>query len=359
MAEAPIDRRPGEWRGRARFGLGNVEGPVSDRGAKLPALRPLYIGKVFVEPASRQLDNDLQRSRLLEQVAGARNNLKPVLATQAALRGTVESEHLRIFCADDQESRGLHETEDRPREIGPAASRHDGGDLLIRSGSLQGGRGAGAGPEITDGQGPCRGTVTGPAGRGLEPVRQQRDIEDIGAVLCLLFRQKIEQKRGEASLAESIGDKAVAGAQPTAPAAVSKNDQPFRRRRQVQRTLQPQRRDMNYWPGLLTGHCGRRAPGDSHRSIRPRAFQWLVGAGLHTLASFESGSVAIHVRQQLLFHSNPAFAELFCPRKGVGCRRIPRSPQLLNRSNIFVAQVVQIKFALAEASDRLGSLGTA
>jgi hypothetical protein len=88
----------------------------------------------------------------------------------------------------------------------------------------------------------------------------------------------------------------------------------------------------------------------------PRTFQWLGGAGFHACAPFGLSSVAIHVQQQLLFQSNPALFELFCPRIDVGSRRIPQSPWILDYPAILMAQGVKIWVALAEAFNRLSTL---
>ena len=108
----------------------------------------------MVEKPAECMRNDLlQRAGLLEKVAGARNDHKPLLTGESRQRLTIEINHDVIRAADDQQRRRLYFRQNSGRKIRPAAARHDGGYVPSRSSSRdQGGRRPGACPETADRQ---------------------------------------------------------------------------------------------------------------------------------------------------------------------------------------------------------------
>ena len=90
-------------------------------------------------------------------------------------------------------------------EVGPAASRDDRADRIGRpAGRQQRGAGARAGAEVAQAQVRGLGTALQPVGRGLEPVGQERDVEDLRAVVGLVFLQQVQQEGREAGLLQDL-----------------------------------------------------------------------------------------------------------------------------------------------------------
>ena len=70
----------------------------------------------------------------------------------------------------------------------------------------------------------CLGLAAQPEGCGLEPLRQQLDVEDLASVFGLVVTQQVDQQGRKPGALERLGDELVAGAKPPATAAVSEED---------------------------------------------------------------------------------------------------------------------------------------
>src|SRR3954454_11594344 len=74
-------------------------------------------GQIPDEPVTSQRGDLLERPRLLEQVSGSGHDHELGLATQPRVSHTIESYHLGIEAADDQQRRGADKRERVAREV--------------------------------------------------------------------------------------------------------------------------------------------------------------------------------------------------------------------------------------------------
>ena len=193
------------------------------------------------EPVDGEPGDGLERAGLLEQVRGALHDLDPVGADQPLGRAQVELQHLRIARADDQQRRRPHERQPVARQIGTPAPRDDGPHVVAERGRRPQRRaGAGRGPEVADRQAVRDGFVADPARHGLEPRRQQRDVEDEIPAALLVLGEKVEQQRREAGRLEASRHRPVARAEAAAAAAVGEDDEALGRLRDGEVAPQPQ-----------------------------------------------------------------------------------------------------------------------
>src|SRR5208283_5672994 len=110
-------------------------------------------GDVTDEPVAGDFSDALQRSRLLEEMGGAGDDVEARLAAKPTQRPSVELEHFMIEAADDQQRGRFDMRQALGGEVGASAARHDGGDRrrLLRRGD-QGRGGSRAGAEEPDGK---------------------------------------------------------------------------------------------------------------------------------------------------------------------------------------------------------------
>lgn len=71
-----------------------------------------------------------ERPRLFEEVRGTLDDDEIVFRSQCKRRLTIEFQYDAVVAADDQESRCAHPAQMETREIGTAAARNDGGNLI-------------------------------------------------------------------------------------------------------------------------------------------------------------------------------------------------------------------------------------
>ena len=84
----------------------------------------------------------------------------------------------------------MHVRQPRPGQVGPAAAGDDRGHVGVGVGGREQRRGrTGAGAEVAQGGvGVTPGSLRSHGGRHPQPLRQQRDVEDVGPVALLLGR---------------------------------------------------------------------------------------------------------------------------------------------------------------------------
>lgn len=136
------------------------------------------------EPIAGDPSDLLQRSRLLEQVGGAGDDIETRFAAKPPQRPSIEFEHFVIIAADDQKRRRLDVRQRLGGEIGASATRHDCGDSrgLMRGGD-QGRRCSRARAEEPDRKIADLGQARRPGDGLLKARRKETDIEDVSAML--------------------------------------------------------------------------------------------------------------------------------------------------------------------------------
>src|SRR5206468_3553671 len=91
----------------------------------------------------------------------------------------------------------------------------------------QGGGRPRAGPEVPDRYVPTAILLQPPGGRE-EALRQEPDVEHVGPVVLLPWRQEVEQQRGHPGLVQPPGHAPIPWAGPAAAAAVGEHHRPGR-----------------------------------------------------------------------------------------------------------------------------------
>ena len=134
------------------------------------------------EPGTSQGHHRFQRARLLEQVSRAGNHLQTALAVQAAIGSTVERQHLGIVTANDQQRRRGDFLQRISGEIRASATADDGPHIMAPRGRDKRRRRASARAEEPQRQVAPRRNSAEPGRSLVEPVGEQRDVENIGAV---------------------------------------------------------------------------------------------------------------------------------------------------------------------------------
>ena len=139
-----------------------------------------------LEPSRGMLNHDIERAGLRKQMGCARHDLDRLRRLQARKGLLVEFDHAVIEAADNQQGRRAHIVERRIGEIGTAATRHhraNAGAQLRRSDQRR--RRSGAGSEQAERQAGKLRLPVDPMDDIDQPFGQQRDIEDIGAIVAL------------------------------------------------------------------------------------------------------------------------------------------------------------------------------
>ena len=129
----------------------------------------------------------------------------------------------------------------RAGQVGPPATRDDrpaptcGGSPIGPLGSRDQRRAAaGAGAEVADRQRGRVGLQLRPGGGFAEAAGEQLDVEHVGAVALFMRRQQVEQQGRDAGLAQRLGDMLIAWTQAPAAAAVGKDHEADRLRRNAE-----------------------------------------------------------------------------------------------------------------------------
>jgi hypothetical protein len=173
------------------------------------------------EPARREVGDLLERARLLEQVRGAGNHRQLRRRLEPLQSELVEAEDVDVGASDDQQGGRPDSRQAIRREIGAAAAGHDGLDAVrLLSGRDKRRRGTGTGAEVTRAKAREPRLARRPIPDGLEPLREELDVEDIAAIGRLLVAEQVEQQRPQPSSVKGLADPAVARAQAAAAAAV-------------------------------------------------------------------------------------------------------------------------------------------
>ena len=133
---------------------------------------------MFEEPSGGEPGDFLERAGFFKQMRGARHDLQVLLASEQTERFRVEFDHGFVQLADDEEGRALHPPQRAPRQVRPAAARHDGADDFAEiRGRHERRAAAGAGAEEAE---PLLARLVfarEPMCRAHEPLGQQPDIE--------------------------------------------------------------------------------------------------------------------------------------------------------------------------------------
>ena len=153
-------------------------------------------------------------------------------------------QHVSVGAADDQQGRGSHVAQHRAGQVGAAAARDQGRHLArpLRAGHECRGR-ARARTEQPHRQALCGSDTAQPIQRLQEALRQQVDVEHVGAPVSLFGRQQVEQQGCDSAVLQGLRDRAIARAVLAAAAAVGEYHQPGGRGRHGQITRQCQGAD--------------------------------------------------------------------------------------------------------------------
>ena len=161
--------------------------------------------------------------------------------SHASLRSFVEFDNDGIPRADDEQRGGRYERQRSACEVGAPAPRHDRVHFAFGARSERR-RGACACAKVTSFQ--VRGPVLAaePASHAGQAARQQIDVEPKARVLLvtqfLVGREQVEEKGAEPTFREVVRDVDIAPAETAAAAAVGKQHDASRARRQHDVTLQ-------------------------------------------------------------------------------------------------------------------------
>ena len=192
------------------------------------------------EPAARQAYDLLQRARLLKKVRRAGYNAELLFSRQQFKRAAVKRQYLSVRAAHDEERRCVGPAQPIASKVRAAAARYDSADRPRRICSRdEGGAGACAGAEVPDRRVAQVLALAKPVGGRTQAVREQADIEHVGAILRLCIGEQIEQQRAEAGFLQSAGYELVPRTLPPTAAAVRKQHHPMVRLRCSQIAAQP------------------------------------------------------------------------------------------------------------------------
>ena len=147
-------------------------------------------------------------------MARSGNDLQRLGCSQPGQGLLVQFDDAEIGAADDQKSGCPHLVERIAGEVRAPAARHRCADTARKfSRRNQCRRGSGAGAEQPKWKLGNRRLAIDPMDSVGKPVRQQRDVEHVGAVGFLRRSQQIEQHRRDAPIVQRAGDDRVARAQ--------------------------------------------------------------------------------------------------------------------------------------------------
>jgi hypothetical protein len=180
------------------------------------------------EPPSGKARHLFECARLFEQMRRARHDLELHFGRHPIHRLSIELNHGKVVCTDDQQCWRAHIDERISRQIGPAAARDHGAHLARTIGSRnERGTASGAGAKQADARGRVR-LIAHPVNGRHEPLGQQPDVKAQMAAteidLFFLGREEVHQQRREVLLVQGTRDESIAGAEPAAPTAVREQD---------------------------------------------------------------------------------------------------------------------------------------
>jgi len=177
------------------------------------------------KPLRRQARNFLERSRLIEQVRGARYDRQFLLAGQLGVSLLVQAQDQFVTFSDDQQCRRPHTRQGIAGQVRPAPARDDRIDARAeRSRGDQCRRSSSAGTKLTQPGTPSLRMIRRPPRRGHQPLGQQTDVKTqmtAQRVLRFLPRcEQVEQQRANSRSAKCSCHELVSRAVTAAPAAV-------------------------------------------------------------------------------------------------------------------------------------------
>ena len=181
--------------------------------------------QVVGEPGRGEICDQLQGAGLLEEVGGSGDDGELVFAGNSFAASsfrprTCQSAPPTISSVGASTCSQL---EPRDPVVPPGDHRADTAADL--GGGAERGGGAGRGAEVPEGKIVDAGLALRPAGDLREALREQVDVEDLGAVVGLLVGQQIEQQRRKSLLIQRCRDLAVPGTEPAGPASVGEDHQ--------------------------------------------------------------------------------------------------------------------------------------
>ena len=126
LGDLKIDSDAAAWQRQDDWPLSlncaNLELNWRPAAARYQRISSSHLREMLLEPAARMLDNHLERSRLFEEVRGARHNDELFFATQLGVRGAIERYHLEIAATDNQQGRSANSMKSRLGEIRTTAA---------------------------------------------------------------------------------------------------------------------------------------------------------------------------------------------------------------------------------------------
>jgi membrane protein YqaA with SNARE-associated domain len=190
-------------------------------------------------------------------VARARDDAQVLFCAERLVDALIERDHRRVEAADDEKRGRAHMMDGVAGEIRAPAARNDGCNIRIGVGGRDHrGAGARAGAEIADPQSARSLVLARPLRRHIEPGCEQIDVEHVGAILLLLRRQQVDEKRAESCPLQFARDEIVAWAKASAAAAVRENDKPRGPCRYVENGFAAMRADDDVF---LANYCAQRS----------------------------------------------------------------------------------------------------
>ncbi len=212
------------------------------------------------EPVSGELLDLLERSRLLEKMRRARNDLELHVCVHLAHGVAIHLDHRLIVSTDDQEGRSLDAWKRVACQIRTPAAGHDSTDRCRPLGcGDQCGGSAGTGTEAADREIPKVGLPARPVSGGTDAWAEALDVEAIlpRPHVDRFFpgREQVEQQRRETLAVEELGHLAVPRTEAAAAAAVREDDQTARTERDSKIPVQG---------GRAGGNLNRMSSDDSH-----------------------------------------------------------------------------------------------
>src|SRR5690606_15279364 len=216
----------------------------SDRPVESAASRRAALGhppaEVAPEPPGRQAGDLLQRARLLEEMGRAGHDDEFLLGAQRVVRLPVQADDDVVEPADDQERRRADLAERVAGQIGAAAAGDDRLDprRLLRGGDERRRR-AGARAEVPDRERGRLRVRAHPLRRPDQTPGEERDVEDLLAVVGLRLREQVEEERADPGADQLRRNETVPRAEPAAPRAVREEDDAQRVLREGERAGEP------------------------------------------------------------------------------------------------------------------------
>ena len=223
-------------------------------------------GQVPAKGVNGKVNNAIQGAGLFEQVRSTWYHSDLDRPVQSRSGRLVQIQHFEVPTADDQQSRRLDPPQRVPGKIWSASPRDHQLNMIryLRCGNKRR-RGARAGAEQCHRYPGGVGTIAQPPNRARQPGGQTRDIEPelSGSAVDLVFfrSQQIHQQSSIACLVQLRRDHPITRTVAAAAAAVGKDDDSRRVRRQDQVTVQDHSGSRNLNPAhKITTHQSSVSP---------------------------------------------------------------------------------------------------